>query len=109
MFSPQLDGIGAGLTSWSTLSLITIALISYIVMVKRLRYCRRAEIEAPFASGGRPLSSMTAKEAHEIIQKLQELEFPYAFGKARKLALLKVRQNTAALAHKRVHRVEGIS
>ncbi|KAK1516935.1 uncharacterized protein CCOS01_12484 [Colletotrichum costaricense] len=32
---------------------------------------------------------MTVKESHEIITQLQELEFPYSFSKARKLALLK--------------------
>ncbi|KAF4462825.1 hypothetical protein FALBO_10353 [Fusarium albosuccineum] len=32
---------------------------------------------------------MTTKEAHDIISQLQLLEFPYAFGKARKIALLK--------------------
>lgn len=33
---------------------------------------------------------MTTKEAHDIIAQLQLLEFPYAFNKARKIALLKV-------------------
>ncbi|ODM19405.1 hypothetical protein SI65_04389 [Aspergillus cristatus] len=32
---------------------------------------------------------MTVKEAHGIMAQLQELEFPYAFAKARQIALLK--------------------
>ncbi|GJC86111.1 mycophenolic acid synthesis protein B [Colletotrichum liriopes] len=32
---------------------------------------------------------MTVKEAHDIVNQLQEFEFPYALSKARKLALLK--------------------
>jgi hypothetical protein len=34
---------------------------------------------------------MTTKEAYDIMTQLQELEFPYAFNKARVIALLKVR------------------
>jgi hypothetical protein len=33
---------------------------------------------------------MTTEEAHSIMTQLQQLEFPYAFNKARKIALLKV-------------------
>jgi hypothetical protein len=36
---------------------------------------------------------MTVTEAHAIMAQLQELEFPYAFAKARRMALLKVRQS----------------
>ncbi|KAL4921832.1 hypothetical protein BDW62DRAFT_208018 [Aspergillus aurantiobrunneus] len=68
---------------------IVIALTSYVALVQALRYRRMAKIEAPFANGRRPLSSMTVSEAHEIITQLQELEFPYAFAKARRMALLK--------------------
>ncbi|KAL6912554.1 hypothetical protein FSST1_010314 [Fusarium sambucinum] len=63
--------------------------VCYSVLVQALRYRRKAQIEASFASGKRPLSSMTAKEAYNIITQLQLLEFPYAFEKARKMALLK--------------------
>ncbi|KAF9886723.1 hypothetical protein FE257_011100 [Aspergillus nanangensis] len=68
---------------------VVIVLTSYLVLVKMLRYRRRAKIEVPFANRRRPLSSMTVKEAHEIMTQLQELEFPYAFAKARQMALLK--------------------
>ncbi|RDW70529.1 uncharacterized protein DSM5745_08040 [Aspergillus mulundensis] len=64
-------------------------LVSYIALVRALRHRRMANIEAPFINGKRPLSSMTVSEAHAIITQLQELEFPYAFGKARRMALLK--------------------
>ncbi|KAK1148904.1 hypothetical protein N8T08_007576 [Aspergillus melleus] len=60
-----------------------------MALVKVLRYRRMAKIEAPFANGRRPLSSMTVNEAHAIMAQLQELEFPYAFAKARRIALLK--------------------
>ena len=33
---------------------------------------------------------MTVKEAHAVMAELQEMEFPYAFAKARRMALLKV-------------------
>ncbi|KAL5050588.1 hypothetical protein BDW71DRAFT_194358 [Aspergillus fruticulosus] len=77
---------------WNNPSLtlaIVLGLTSYMALVKFLRYRRMAKIEAPFAHGRRPLSSMTVKEAHAILAQLQELEFPYAFAKARRMALLK--------------------
>lgn len=33
---------------------------------------------------------MTTKESYEIMTQLQELEFPFAMGKARSISLLKV-------------------
>jgi hypothetical protein len=79
-------------TLWNNCSLmIVLALISYMSLVKVLRYRRMADIVAPFSNGRRPLSSMTVKEAHAIMAQLQELEFPHAFAKARRMALLKVR------------------
>ncbi|KAL4739855.1 hypothetical protein BDV11DRAFT_169629 [Aspergillus similis] len=90
------DAIGSFHALWDNPSLtlaIIIGLTSYMALVKRLRYRRKAKIEAPFdhAHGidRRPLSSMTVKEAHAILAQLQELEFPYAFAKARRMALLK--------------------
>ncbi|KAH6953559.1 hypothetical protein DER45DRAFT_528118 [Fusarium avenaceum] len=68
--------------------ILTLA-VCYFALVQALRYRRKAEIEAPFVVGKRPLSSMTTKEAHDIVAQLQLLEFPYAFEKARKIALLK--------------------
>lgn len=88
----MLDATGLLCTLWSKHRLtIAIAFISYIVLVGLLRYRRMAKIEAPFAPGKKDLSEMTAKEAHVILSQLQELEFPHAFSKARKIALLKVR------------------
>ncbi|OTB08304.1 hypothetical protein M426DRAFT_263555 [Hypoxylon sp. CI-4A] len=75
-------------TSWSICYLPFIAIVvGYLTLVRHLRYRRKESIEARFLT--RPLSSMTTKEAHEIIAQLQELEFPYAFAKARRIALLK--------------------
>ncbi|RAH86629.1 hypothetical protein BO86DRAFT_432021 [Aspergillus japonicus CBS 114.51] len=68
---------------------IILSVTGYIAMVRLLRYRRVKVIDAPFADGRRKLSSMTSEEAHAIIGQLQELEFPYAFNKARKIALLK--------------------
>lgn len=77
---------------WNSSSLtIAVVVTSYMALVQLLRYRRMAKTEAPFVSGGRPLSSMTVQEAHAIITQLQEVEFPYAFAKARRMALLKVR------------------
>ncbi|KAK3938951.1 hypothetical protein QBC46DRAFT_155056 [Diplogelasinospora grovesii] len=68
---------------------IVLAITGYMILVRFLRYRRKASIEAPFKDGKRPLSSMTTEEAFRITTQLQELEFPYAFAKARQLALLK--------------------
>ncbi|CAG8891821.1 unnamed protein product [Penicillium egyptiacum] len=77
-------------TLWSKHRLaIVLVFISYIALVGLLRYRRMAKIEAPFAPGKKDLSEMTVKEAHSILNQLQELEFPHAFAKARKMALLK--------------------
>lgn len=62
---------------------------AYLLLVHCLRYQRSHQIKSMF-SNNRPLSTMTTKEAHEIMTQLQELEFPYAFNKARRIALLKV-------------------
>ncbi|KAF4980442.1 hypothetical protein FZEAL_3558 [Fusarium zealandicum] len=66
-----------------------LTLVSYMAVVRFLRYRRKAAIGASFRTSHRSLSEMTTKEAHDIISQLQLLEFPYAFGKARKIALLK--------------------
>ncbi|GLB17223.1 hypothetical protein AtubIFM61612_007085 [Aspergillus tubingensis] len=72
-----------------TTSITILALTIYLTLVQHLRYQRKTAIEAPFTTNKRPLSSMTIQEAHAIITQLQELEFPYAFAKARRMALLK--------------------
>lgn len=88
------DATGLLCTLWSKYRFtIAVAFISYIALVRILRYRRMVKIEAPFALGKKDLSEMTVKEAHAILTQLQELEFPHAFSKARKIALLKVRQN----------------
>ncbi|KAL3439765.1 hypothetical protein BJX65DRAFT_317597 [Aspergillus insuetus] len=78
-------------TLWDkhSLAITILGLVGHIALVRVFRYRRMAKIQAPFANGRRPLSSMTVKEAHEIIAQLQELEFPWAFSKARRVALLK--------------------
>lgn len=88
----MFDATGSFHALWNNIHLtITIALTSYMTLVGLLRYRRMAKIKAPFTPGKRQLSSMTVKEAHGIMAQLQELEFPYAFAKARQIALLKVR------------------
>jgi len=83
-----------GQPSWHGYSLLVICLAGYLLIVRNLRYRRKSNIEAPFVKGNRPLSSMTTEEAYDIMMQLQELEFPYAFAKARKIALLKVGLST---------------
>jgi hypothetical protein len=79
-------------TLWDkhSLAITILGLVGYISLVQLFRYRRMAKIQALFANGRRPLSYMTVKEAHTIIAQLQELEFPRAFSKARRMALLKV-------------------
>ncbi|KFY43048.1 hypothetical protein V494_02122 [Pseudogymnoascus sp. VKM F-4513 (FW-928)] len=64
-------------------------LLAYLLLVRFLRYRRADKLKYGFGHGGRALSTMTTQEASHIMTQLQELEFPYAFGKARKIALLK--------------------
>jgi hypothetical protein len=71
--------------------------VAYLALVRWLRYKRTNRIMSPFADDKRPLSSMTAQEAFEIMTQLQSLEFPYAMNKARSVALLKVCGSTLAL------------
>jgi hypothetical protein len=86
-FAPFIAGWGK-----HSLPVAILGLVGYVALVQVLRYRRMAKIQAPFANGTRPLSSMTVEEAHAIIAQLQELEFPRAFCKARRMALLKVRK-----------------
>lgn len=60
----------------------------YLFLVRSLRFRRARKIESKF--NGRPLSTMTVREAHEIFRELRELEFPYTLHSAMKLSLLKV-------------------
>ncbi|CEN61553.1 hypothetical protein ASPCAL08207 [Aspergillus calidoustus] len=83
-FAPFIAGWGK-----HSLPVAILGLVGYVALVQVLRYRRMAKIQAPFANGTRPLSSMTVEEAHAIIAQLQELEFPRAFCKARRMALLK--------------------
>jgi hypothetical protein len=69
-----------------------VLLLAYMLLVRSLRYQRARKIQSPFGPGKRPLGSMTTEEAHDIMAQLQELEFPYAMNKARRIALLKVSQ-----------------
>lgn len=87
----MLDATSLLQVSWKRYQLIIgIVFTGYLILVRILRYRRMANIKASFGQSTRHLATMTTKEAHEIIAQLQELEFPYAFAKARKIALLKV-------------------
>ncbi|KGO42352.1 hypothetical protein PEX1_000950 [Penicillium expansum] len=88
----RVDATGLLYIPWSKYWLaiaIAIAFASYIALIGFLRYRRMLRIGAPYAPGKKDLSEMTVKEAHAILNQLQELEFPHAFAKARKIALLK--------------------
>lgn len=80
-------------TLGSPYALVTLAILSYLLLVRFLRYRRAEKIRAGWGDGlgKRPLSSMTGEDAFKILLELQELEFPAAFHKARAVALLKVR------------------
>ncbi|KAF2141144.1 uncharacterized protein K452DRAFT_327340 [Aplosporella prunicola CBS 121167] len=75
--------------AWGSYLPFAILLSAYLLIARMLRYRRAEAIQAGFSNGKRPLSSMTTKEAYDIMTQLQELEFPYTFGKARAIALLK--------------------
>lgn len=72
-------------------TVIVLAISLYMVLVRLLRYRRSDAIKSAFGRD-RDFSTMTTQEAHEIISQLQRLEFPFAFNKARTIALLKVRR-----------------
>ncbi|KAH6680464.1 hypothetical protein B0J14DRAFT_266164 [Halenospora varia] len=88
MSSPLL-AMDAILDSIRTYYPLTALLLTYLLLVRYLRYQRRDRISYSFSNGRRPLSSMTTEEAYHIMTQLQQLEFPHAFNKARKIALLK--------------------
>lgn len=68
---------------------VAVSLI-YLLTVRRYRYERSRTIESSFKDCGRPLSSMTVKEAHNIVRGMRQLEFPFAMHLAMKISLLKV-------------------
>lgn len=78
-----IDGYGK-------IALATALLSLYAVVVRYFRYQRCTAIQSRFQPTRRPLSSMTVKEAHQIIRELRELEFPYSLHNAMKISLLKV-------------------
>jgi hypothetical protein len=57
----------------------------YLLLVRSLCFRRARKIELKFY--GRPLSSMTVREAHEIFRELRELEFPYTLHSAMRFAV----------------------
>lgn len=75
---------------YDQLSIAAVALGLYALIVKYFRFQRCLRILSRFKLSGRPLSSMTTKEAHQIVRELRELEFPYTLHNAMKLSLLKV-------------------
>ncbi|KAE8421940.1 hypothetical protein BDV36DRAFT_18713 [Aspergillus pseudocaelatus] len=61
----------------------------YVLAVQYLRFQRCDRIESKFKRAGRPLSSMTVKEAHDIMRQLRELEFPFALRSSTRMTTLK--------------------
>lgn len=78
----------SALSNYQSLALVGGALGVYMLLIRLCRFQRCKAIRGRFA--GRPLSSMTVKDAHQIIRELRELEFPYSLHNAMKLSLLKV-------------------
>ncbi len=74
---------------------LAFSLLLYLSTVRILRYQRCHQIQSKFTN--RPLSSMTAREAYEIMQQLQELEFPYNFHNSLSFGLLKVQVTSPKL------------
>lgn len=62
----------------------------YVLAVQYFRFQRCDRSESQFRRAGRPLSSMTVKEAHDIIRQLRELEFPFALRTSTRMTTLKV-------------------
>lgn len=89
MFDPHFLALHsiAGMINYLSFILL---LSAYLLLVRSLRYQRAKSIKFNFDSRRRPLSSMTTRESYEIMTQLQELEFPFAMGKARTISLLKV-------------------
>ncbi|KOC12022.1 hypothetical protein AFLA70_207g002031 [Aspergillus flavus AF70] len=61
----------------------------YVLAVQYFRFQRCDRIESQFRRAGRPLSSMTVKEAHNIIRQLRELESPFALRSSTRMTTLK--------------------
>ncbi|KAB8273230.1 hypothetical protein BDV30DRAFT_249088 [Aspergillus minisclerotigenes] len=61
----------------------------YVLAVQYFRFQRCDRIQSQFRRAGRPLSSMTVKEAHDIIRQLRELEFPFALRTSTRMTTLK--------------------
>ncbi|KAB8266191.1 hypothetical protein BDV32DRAFT_156247 [Aspergillus pseudonomiae] len=62
---------------------------AYVLAVQYFRFQRCDRIESKFRWTGRPLSSMTVKEAHDIMRQLRELEFPFALRSSTRMTTLK--------------------
>lgn len=77
-------------SKYQKFSLAAALLGLYVLIVRYFRFRRCLRIQSRFKLAGRPLSSMTVKEAHRIVRGLRELEFPYTLHNAMKLSLLKV-------------------
>ena len=89
---------------WETSSIFALAqswplfitgLLTYVALVRLLRYDRARSLERLFAPKGRAsYSKMTTDQAQSVLKDLTELEFPKFFGFSIIFALFKVRQTT---------------
>ena len=68
-----------------------LAMVSYMVIQRTLRFKRSRELQRSFGFPGRSLSTMTTKEAQAIQSDLGGLEFPAVFQKSLEFALFRVR------------------
>lgn len=92
-------------------AIVIFPVLGYLCLVQWRRFQRAEQIARKFGTSSRPLSTMTLKEAYAIIDKLQTLEFPTAFNKARAYALLKVcaarRNRSGSRVFTFLHRLEA--
>ncbi|KAB8238564.1 uncharacterized protein BDW43DRAFT_320347 [Aspergillus alliaceus] len=77
------------LSTYETLIATSLLTGLYVLLVQYFRFQRCDRIQSQFMPAGRPLSSMSVKEAHEIMRQLRELEFPYIMRSSTRMTTLK--------------------
>ena len=63
--------------------------LAYLLMVRLLRYRRRAQLQRLEAQDHSTYSTMTFATAQHIVRELRELEFPFTYEKALQFALFR--------------------
>ncbi|KAJ4386929.1 hypothetical protein N0V85_007911, partial [Neurospora sp. IMI 360204] len=94
---PSLPLSSVGLNcSWTTiLTILTILIPSYLLLIRHLRFQRlhsyRTRFPQYFSPDGSPanLSKMTLQDAHQILVNISQREFPYLYQRSLFFALFK--------------------